>query len=193
MECAVDASTIMNYRFKLSLLLIATLLTVGPIVMAADTPHSEADLSTPLTLQMHDVSSNTVTAQVVAIKREPSGTFIVNLHVSPETWEHINEYELFHTERNRRVGDIEGRFEPDIPIEIETALDQLVVDSLQLTDTSPEELAARLASIQPNTLDMFLLYVQSWIARTVTQEVPLPPELQGKGSISAGFRMERAD
>ena len=183
----------MHYRFVLSLLLITILLTAGPNIMAADTTHSEAESSTPLTLHLHDVSGNAVIVQVMALKSEPSGTFIANFHVTPETWEHINEYELFHTDRTRRVGDVEGHFEPDMPIEIETALDQLVFDSLELMDVSPAELLERLASVEPNTLDMFLLSATSWRARTVTQEVPLPPALQGMGSMSAGFRMATAD
>ncbi len=183
----------MRYRLRIEPVLAAVLLAVGQGAMAIDSERPGADMSTPLTLDLHDTSGNTVVAEVVAVERESSGQLVVTFHVTPQTWEHINAEELFHTDRDRRSGAVEGRFEPDRPIAIEATLDDLVVQSLELTNASVDKVRARLNSIQPNTLDQFLLSAQSWLARSVTQEVPLPDELKSKGSISEGFRMERGD
>lgn len=146
-------------------------------------------MHTPVSLSLHDSSGDPVVAEVTAIDRDASGAWVATFHVTLEVWTHINAEELFHTQRDRRVGRVAGDFEHGRPIVIEAALDDLVAKTLQLADASADDVLARLAAIKPNTLDQFLLSTRSWFARSVVQEVPLPDELKAKGSISEGFRM----
>lgn len=142
---------------------------------------------------MHHSGGESFDAEVVSVERDPSGVLAVTFHVDQETWTQLNKAEAFHTERSRRVGDIEGNFEPGSPIAIEAILDDLVIESLDLFGVDEAELEARLTATKLEGLDEFLLSASSWWAGTVTQEVELPPELADKGSIREGFRMESPD
>ncbi len=150
-------------------------------------------MNTPVSISLHDSYGNAVVADVVAVNRDAAGALVVTFHVAVDVWEHINAEELFHTDRDRRSGLVEGRFEAGRPIAIDATLDDLVAKTLGLTDASADVVLERLASIRPNTLDQALLSTTSWFARSVTQEVPLPDELKSMGTISEGFRMKRAD
>lgn len=152
-----------------------------------------ADLSTAATVTLHDSSGEYFDAEIVSVERDPSGVFAVTFQVDQRAWDHINAEELFHTDLSRRIGDVEGNFGPGNPVIIEAMLDELVVESLELTEATADELRERLVAPDPEGLDQFLLSARSWLARTVTQEVPLPEELADKGSIREGFRMESPD
>lgn len=142
---------------------------------------------------MHHSGGDFFDAEVVSVERDESGVLAVTFHVDHDAWNHLNANEQFHTDRSRRVGDVDGNFEPGRPIAIEAILDDLVVESLQLADASEDELQTRLTAPEKEGLDDFLLSAQSWWAGTVTQEIPLPEELADKGSISEGFRLESPD
>lgn len=150
-------------------------------------------MTTSIQLTLHDDSGDPVSVEVTSLDREPSGAVAATFQVSTDTWDHINADELFHTAREQRSGDVDGRFEAGRPVDIEVVLDKLVVDSLGLADASAEEIRSRLGSLKKNSLDDFLLSARSWYARSVTQEVPLPDELADIGTVSQGFRVELPD
>jgi hypothetical protein len=131
-------------------------------------------MTTPVTLHEPDGTTYEV-ALVRAGTRAglPSATF----ELDATTWERVEDHGSFHTDPGRSGGRART-FDLDRPLLLEAVLDPIAAVH------GADDLAARLVGAEA---DSPLVSTEAWWVLSVTQEVPLPPDLAGSGSLQEGI------
>jgi hypothetical protein len=127
----------------------------------------------PLTLR--DPEGRVVDVRLLAAGTRaglPSATFVVDL----ATWERIDAEGLLHADPTRRRTPSRP-WDPAKPVEVEAVLDPVAAID------GADDLAGRLLDADPGDA---LRSTEAWWALSATQEVDLPPDLAGTGSLSEG-------
>ncbi len=150
--------------------------------------NSKAMVNQKMTLRTDNDDSISVVVREIKIDAGQQHPEVwMKLTVDPDAYEKIDLNCLFGLQPENRGQILGGEFDAGKEFEINLRLKKanlkVVIDSLQ----NAEMLREALLDAGHEPYSQILRAADSWLATTVTQNMELPPHLQGKGSVKFGY------
>jgi len=155
-------------------------------------PAGESSMKADTSMSFETLTGESIQARLMQVdfrSEAASSACEITFEVSSESYEQIAQNEWFHLFRNMS-GDAPA-FEPDGAFEIRAALRSNLAALFALRGGDAEDVFHALLGRKPATAETAFVPLnrtECWIAMEVKQQVTLPGELQGAGTLKTGYR-----
>lgn len=155
--------------------------------MPGETTSEQSGVNVPRDMAFETLAGQRLEARIesLAIAPSPHGPVIVSrFTMSFSTFQRALEGECFHLFAESLPGADLAAFHPERPVQLQARLRR--VFAREFIDDGLDALATEMADCLSEEAQR-LLCTESWVALSVTQKLPLPPDLPDTASTELGF------